>query len=85
MLAKVLERPTMDDNVPDLFAGLISEEAMCAQRRITVRQSQRERRMGMAPPWVKIGRDVYFDVEGFRQYVREKMVTPSRGPYVTSA
>lgn len=67
----------MDANAPDLFAGLISEQEMCEQRRITVRQSQRERRLGIAPPWVNIGRDVYFDVEGFRQYVKNKMVAPS--------
>ena len=70
----------MAETEVNLFDGLISEQEMCNQRRITVRQSQRERRLGIAPPWVKIGRDVYFDVEAFREHVRSKMVTPTN-PY----
>jgi hypothetical protein len=65
---------------PKLFEGYLTEEQYLAERKIGRRQGQRERAAGIAPPWVKIGRRVFYSIPGGQRYVASQEVEPVRRP-----
>ena len=48
---------------PQLLAGYIPEEEYARQRGVTLRTCQRDRALRQAPPYVVIGRQIYYNVE----------------------
>ena len=62
--------------MPDLFAGWIPEEEYRKQRNISKRQAQRERANRTGPPYTKIGRDIYYRVEGVHRWMVAREIQP---------
>ncbi|MFW5655949.1 MAG: hypothetical protein ACOCYW_09965 [Roseicyclus sp.] len=48
----------------DFLDGFISEEEYAARRGVSLRTCQRDRQLRQSPPFVVIGRRVYWDVDG---------------------
>lgn len=57
--------------------NLISEEDMAKLRRVQSGTLRNERVKGLGPPWVKIGRQVFYPLDKFRKYLAASTVTPS--------
>ena len=58
----------------DLLEGYVPEAEYCRVRRICRRQAQRERANCSGPPWVKLGRGIYYNIAGFREWLAAKEV-----------
>jgi hypothetical protein len=59
-----------------LLEGYIPEAEYCRARGVCRRQAQRERASRSGPPFVKVGRDVYYNVESFRSWLARKEIKP---------
>ena len=53
----------------DLFAGYISETEYARQRGVSLRTCQRDRALRKAPPYVLIGKQVYYRVAAVREWL----------------
>jgi hypothetical protein len=53
----------------DFLQGFISEEDYAARRGVSLRTCQRDRQLRQAPPYVLIGRRVYYRVEAVRNWL----------------
>jgi hypothetical protein len=53
-----------------LLEGYISEHEMAEARGINIRTARAERQRGDGPPWIKITRQVFYPVEGFRAWLK---------------
>lgn len=54
---------------PDFLEGFVSEEAYAARRGVSIRTCQRDRQLRQSPPYVVIGRQVYYRVEAVRDWL----------------
>jgi hypothetical protein len=59
-----------------LFEGYMPEQEYCDGRGISTRQAQRERAARTGPPFIKIGRDIYYNIDSFRAWLASKEVRP---------
>jgi hypothetical protein len=71
-----------ETNNAGVFDGYIDEEEMAKQRDVSVRTLQLERQRGDGPPWVKVGRDVYYPIDGFRDWLKSIERRPVRSSKV---
>ena len=62
----------------NLLRGYVTEDAMAAARNRTKRTLRQERLRGSGPPWLKIGRDVYYSESGFREWLQSIERRPAR-------
>lgn len=53
----------------DVLTGFISEPEYARARRVTVRTCQRDRRLRQAPPYIIIGRQVFYRIEAVREWL----------------
>ena len=53
-----------------LLEGYVSEREMAEARDIALRTLRAERQRGDGPPWVKITKQVFYPVEGFRAWLK---------------
>ncbi len=51
--------------------GLLSEGQVAAKLRVSKRTLQRWRKENKGPPWVKIGRTIYYDEDKFNAWIRD--------------
>jgi hypothetical protein len=65
---------------PQLLAGYIPEEEYARQRGVTLRTCQRDRALRQAPPYVVIGRQIYYNVESLRNWLQKREQTEDRSP-----
>lgn len=65
---------------PDFFEGFVSEEAYAARRGVSVRTCQRDRQLRQSPPYVVIGRRVYYRVEAVRDWLIARERNGDRKP-----
>jgi len=65
---------------PQLLAGYIPEEEYARQRGVTLRTCQRDRALRQAPPYVIIGRQIYYNVESLRNWLQKRERTEDRTP-----
>jgi hypothetical protein len=61
-----------------LLEGYVSESEMAEARGIVIRTLRAERQRGDGPPWVKITKQVFYPVEGFRAWLRTIEQRPAR-------
>jgi hypothetical protein len=47
----------------------ISEDEYAAQRGVTLRTCQRDRQLRQSPPYVRLGRRIYYRVEAIREWL----------------
>ena len=52
-----------------LFEGLVSEIEYARQRGVSLRTCQRDRQLRQSPPFVTIGKKVYYRIESIRKWV----------------
>ena len=53
----------------DFLEGFISEPEYARQRGVTPRTCQRDRQLRKAPPYIKLGRQVFYRVEAVRDWL----------------
>jgi hypothetical protein len=58
-----------DVSSPDFLQGLISEEEYARRRGVTVRTCQRDRQLRKSPPYIQLGRRIYYRTEGIREWL----------------
>lgn len=61
-------QPTETD-VPDLFEGYIDEHEYCRQRGVSLRTAQRDRQLRQAPPYLIVGKKVYYRIAAVREWM----------------
>jgi hypothetical protein len=58
-------------------AGLITEGEYLAFTKISRRAAANQRSQGKAPPFVRIGRQIYYKRDGLLQWIKQKTVMPA--------
>lgn len=53
----------------DFLDGLIPEEEYAARRGVSVRTCQRDRQLRQSPPFITVGRRIYYRVESIREWL----------------
>ena len=66
--------------IPDFLEGFISEEDYAALRGVSLRTCQRDRQLRQAPPFVLIGRQVYYRLEAIRDWLIAREQAADRKP-----
>jgi len=61
-------QPTETD-APDLFEGYIDEHEYCRQRGVSLRTAQRDRQLRQAPPYLIVGKKVYYRIAAVREWM----------------
>lgn len=77
-IAKIDESaPASDRAAEDFLTGFISEEKYALQRRVSIRTCQRDRRLRKAPPFIQLGKQIYYRVDALRDWLikRERVDT----------
>ena len=64
----------------DFLDGFISEEDYAARRGVSLRTCQRDRQLRQSPPFVVIGRRVYYRIEAVRDWLLAREQQASRKP-----
>jgi hypothetical protein len=64
----------------DFLEGFIAEEDYAARRGVTIRTCQRDRQLRQSPPYVVIGRQVYYRVEAVRDWLLARERGSERKP-----
>ncbi len=54
---------------PSVLDGFLSEKEYARQRGVTIRTCQRDRALRQSPPYVIIGRQVYYRLEAVRDWL----------------
>jgi hypothetical protein len=70
-----------DTGAPDLFEGYLDEQEYCRQRGVSLRTAQRDRQRRQSPPYLTVGKKVYYRVAA----VGEWLLRQEREPGVTSS
>jgi hypothetical protein len=61
-----------------LLAGYIEEEAVAKARRVTVRTLRAERQRGEGSTYIKVGKKIFYSVDGFRAWLKSLERQPVR-------
>lgn len=56
-------------STPPMLEGYLSESEYARQRGVSLRTCQRDRALRQAPPYVIIGRQVYYRIEAIREWL----------------
>lgn len=64
----------------DFLEGFIPEEEYAARRGVSLRTCQRDRQLRQAPPFVLIGRQVYYRIEAVRDWLIAREQAADRRP-----
>jgi hypothetical protein len=71
-----IQEPAASPN--GLLEGYVSESEMAEARGIVIRTLRAERQRGDGPPWIKITKQVFYPVEGFRAWLKLIEQRPAR-------
>jgi hypothetical protein len=65
-----------------LLDGYIEDSRVAKERDLSQRAQRAERQRGEGPPYVKIGKKIYYPVDGFRAWLKsiERMPVRARRP-----
>lgn len=74
------ETVATDAQPPDFLEGFISEEDYAARRGVSLRTCQRDRQLRQSPPFVVIGRCVYYRIEAVRIWLLAREQAADRKP-----
>ena len=64
----------------DFLEGFISEEDYATRRGVSLRTCQRDRQLRQSPPYVVIGRRIYYRVEAVRDWLLAREQHADRKP-----
>jgi hypothetical protein len=62
----------------DLFADYIDENTVARMRKCSIRHLREERLRGDGPPFVKIDRNIYYSISGFKTWLETITTKPVR-------
>ena len=64
----------------DFLTGFISEDEYAARRGVTLRTCQRDRQLRKAPPYVQLGRRIFYRQDAVREWLlrNERSLEPHR-------
>lgn len=65
---------------PELLQGYLSEDEYARQRGVSLRTCQRDRALRQSPPYVVIGRQVYYRLEAVREWLIKREQLHERQP-----
>lgn len=65
---------------PDFLQGFIPEEDYAKRRGVSLRTCQRDRQLRQSPPYVIIGRRIYYRVEAVRDWLLSREQHVDRKP-----
>jgi hypothetical protein len=68
-----------EPNEPDQFAAWISEEAFARQRGLSIDSLRAERRLADGPPFTRDGRKIFYNGQGFRDWLARQGAEGERG------
>ena len=74
------ERAATVTSSTDFLDGYISEEEYAARRNVSLRTCQRDRHRRNAPPYVRIGKKVYYRIESIRHWLAQREASADRKP-----
>jgi hypothetical protein len=57
-------------SLDDPLAGYLSEDRIAEKRRVSKRTLRSERQRGAGPPFVKLGKQVFYPLDGFRGWLK---------------
>lgn len=63
----------------DILEGFITEQELARQRGVSLRTCQRDRARRSAPPYVLIGRQVFYRVAATRKWLAEREICAESG------
>jgi hypothetical protein len=58
--------------------GLAPEADFAELRKVKLSALANERSKGLGPPFVKVGRAIFYPIKGLREYMAKQAVVPSR-------
>jgi hypothetical protein len=61
--------PELEPAAADLFDGFISEQDYAQRRGVSVRTCQRDRQLRKAPPYIQLGRQVFYRTAALRAWL----------------
>ena len=61
-----------------LLEGLVHENGMAEARGVDIRTLRTERARGSGPPWIRMNRQIYYRIDGFRQWLETIETKPVR-------
>jgi len=61
-----------------LLDGYLSEDEFCAELKIVVRTARSWRQRGAGPPFVSIGRNIFYPKKDFREWLARRVTQPVR-------
>lgn len=67
-----LDRTAGSGDPEHILDGFISEAEYARQRGVSVRTCQRDRQLRQAPPFVIVGRRVFYRVDGVREWLKSR-------------
>ena len=62
----------------DPFAGYLPEDQIAEKRKVSKRTLRSERQRGDGPPHVKVGKRIYYPLDGFRDWLKARTHQPVR-------
>jgi hypothetical protein len=62
----------MNDKTTDILAGYMPEDQIAEARGVVKRTLRLERQRGDGPPFVKMGKQILYPVEGFREWLKSR-------------
>ena len=68
--------PTAD--TAGLLAGYLPEKDTAKELRKSTRQLKRWRDLRIGPPYVQVGRDYHYHIQGVREWLRSRLISPVR-------
>lgn len=77
------EKPDSDVRAADAdnpFRGLLTEEEYAAFRGVSLRTLQRDRQLRRAPPYIVVGKRVFYRPQAIRQWLEERERSVDRTP-----
>ena len=69
-----------DRPAPLMLDGYISEDEYARQRGVSIRTTQRDRALRQSPPYVIIGRQVYYRITAAREWLLARENNSTRQP-----
>jgi hypothetical protein len=63
-----------------LRAGWLPDAEMAKARGKAIRAQREERQRGEGPPWTRDGREVFYNIEGYRKWLAANERSPVREP-----
>jgi hypothetical protein len=76
---------SMNDQTSDILAGYAPEDQIAEARGVVKRTLRLERQRGSGPPFVKMGKQILYPIEGFRDWLKANERHPVRLTHKASA